>query len=128
MDSATTEIKTKADTILVLRATCYSVLRLPLGRRATGGAADRNHFSTGWEGFLGKAKRGRESHFFSAVPAPKVAQRGLGLVFSGAMNRYTLTKKLGDGTYGSVVKAVNRQTGEEVAVKKMKKLFTRCVF
>eukprot|EP00903_Cladosiphon_okamuranus_P005417 g5403.t1 len=40
------------------------------------------------------------------------------------MNRYTLTKKLGDGTYGSVVKAVNRQTGEEVAVKKMKKLFT----
>lgn len=41
------------------------------------------------------------------------------------MNRYTLTKKLGDGTYGSVVKAVNRQTGEEVAVKKMKKLFTR---
>lgn len=43
------------------------------------------------------------------------------------MNRYTLTKKLGDGTYGSVIKAVNRQTGEEVAVKKMKKLFTRCV-
>ena len=41
------------------------------------------------------------------------------------MNRYTLTKKLGDGTYGSVVKAVNRQTGEEVAVKKMKKTFTR---
>ncbi|CAM9619945.1 unnamed protein product [Ectocarpus sp. 4 AP-2014] len=40
------------------------------------------------------------------------------------MNRYALTKKLGDGTYGSVVKAVNRQTGEEVAVKKMKKLFT----
>lgn len=43
------------------------------------------------------------------------------------MNRYTLTKKLGDGTYGSVLKAVNRQTGEEVAVKKMKKLFTRQV-
>lgn len=43
------------------------------------------------------------------------------------MNRYTLTKKLGDGTYGSVLKAVNRQTGEEVAVKKMKKMFTRCV-
>lgn len=43
------------------------------------------------------------------------------------MNRYTMTKKLGDGTYGSVLKAVNRQTGEEVAVKKMKKLFTRQV-
>lgn len=41
------------------------------------------------------------------------------------MNRYSLTKKLGDGTYGSVLKAVNRQTGEEVAVKKMKKTFTR---
>lgn len=41
-----------------------------------------------------------------------------------AMNRYALTKKLGDGTYGSVLKAVNRQTGEEVAVKKMKKTFT----
>lgn len=45
--------------------------------------------------------------------------------FISVMNRYTLTKKLGDGTYGSVLKAVNRQTGEEVAVKKMKKLFTR---
>lgn len=42
------------------------------------------------------------------------------------MNRYSLKKKLGDGTYGSVLKAVNRQTGEEVAVKKMKKMFTRC--
>ena len=37
------------------------------------------------------------------------------------MNRYKVTKQLGDGTYGSVLKAVNRQTGEVVAVKKMKK-------
>lgn len=65
-----------------------------------------------------------------AVPSPRrwngEGWRAL-LIFSRVMNRYTLTKKLGDGTYGSVVKAVNRQTGEEVAVKKMKKLFTRCV-
>ncbi|CAM9190660.1 unnamed protein product [Chrysoparadoxa australica] len=39
------------------------------------------------------------------------------------MNRYKVTKQLGDGTYGSVIKAVNRQTGEVVAVKKMKKKF-----
>ncbi|GLE04834.1 hypothetical protein PINS_up013813 [Pythium insidiosum] len=39
------------------------------------------------------------------------------------MNRYKVTKQLGDGTYGSVLKAVNRQSGEVVAVKKMKKKF-----
>eukprot|EP01033_Poteriospumella_lacustris_P005168 gene5167-3687_t len=39
------------------------------------------------------------------------------------MNRYKVTKQLGDGTYGSVLKAVNRQTGEVTAVKKMKKKF-----
>jgi serine/threonine protein kinase len=30
------------------------------------------------------------------------------------MNRYKITKQLGDGTYGSVLKGVNRQTGEVV--------------
>eukprot|EP00501_MAST-03F_sp_TOSAG23-6_P001486 GSMAST32.ASY1.ANO1.1545.1 assembled CDS len=39
------------------------------------------------------------------------------------MNRYKVTKKLGDGAYGSVLKAVNHQTGEVVAIKKMKKKF-----
>lgn len=39
------------------------------------------------------------------------------------MNRYKVTKQLGDGTYGSVLKAVNRQTGEITAIKKMKKKF-----
>lgn len=39
------------------------------------------------------------------------------------MNRYKVTKKLGDGTYGSVLLAINRQTGEITAVKKMKKKF-----
>jgi len=38
-------------------------------------------------------------------------------------HRYKITKQLGDGTYGSVLKAVNRQTGEVTAIKKMKKKF-----
>jgi protein kinase len=39
------------------------------------------------------------------------------------MDRYKITKTLGDGTYGSVVKAINKQTNEETAIKKMKKKF-----
>ena len=39
------------------------------------------------------------------------------------MDKYKILKTLGDGTYGSVVKAVNIQTKEEVAIKKMKKKF-----
>ena len=39
------------------------------------------------------------------------------------MQRYKVTKLLGDGTYGSVHKGVNRQTGEVVAIKHMKKKF-----
>jgi serine/threonine protein kinase len=37
------------------------------------------------------------------------------------MERYKVVKPLGDGTYGSVLKAVNKQTGEIVSV------FSRCV-
>eukprot|EP00927_Polykrikos_kofoidii_P001000 TRINITY_DN10365_c0_g1_i1.p1 TRINITY_DN10365_c0_g1~~TRINITY_DN10365_c0_g1_i1.p1 ORF type:complete len:458 (-),score=77.91 TRINITY_DN10365_c0_g1_i1:312-1685(-) len=36
------------------------------------------------------------------------------------MNRYKVTKVLGDGTYGSVLRAQNKSTGEWVAIKKMK--------
>jgi protein kinase len=36
------------------------------------------------------------------------------------MNRYKVTKVLGDGTYGSVLRAQNKSTGEMVAIKKMK--------
>ncbi len=39
------------------------------------------------------------------------------------MDKYNILKTLGDGTYGSVVKGVNKTTGEEVAIKKMKKKF-----
>ena len=40
------------------------------------------------------------------------------------MDKYQALKNLGDGTYGSVVKAVDRTTGELVAIKKMKKQYT----
>jgi len=39
------------------------------------------------------------------------------------MNRYKVVKQLGDGTYGSVWKAINRATSEVVAIKKMKRKF-----
>jgi len=39
------------------------------------------------------------------------------------MNRYKVIKQLGDGTYGSVWKATNRQTNEVTAIKKMKRKF-----
>jgi serine/threonine protein kinase len=39
------------------------------------------------------------------------------------MEKFKIEKKIGDGTYGSVLKALNTQTGEEVAIKQMKKKF-----
>jgi len=39
------------------------------------------------------------------------------------MNRYKVTKTLGDGTYGSVLRAQNHATGELVAIKKMKQKY-----
>eukprot|EP01012_Entosiphon_sulcatum_P041313 TRINITY_DN55147_c0_g1_i1.p1 TRINITY_DN55147_c0_g1~~TRINITY_DN55147_c0_g1_i1.p1 ORF type:complete len:395 (+),score=73.33 TRINITY_DN55147_c0_g1_i1:74-1258(+) len=39
------------------------------------------------------------------------------------MNRYKIIKQIGDGTYGSVFKAQHLQTGEIVAIKKMKQKF-----
>lgn len=39
------------------------------------------------------------------------------------MQKYSTLKQLGDGAYGIVSKAVNKQTGEVVAIKKMKKKF-----
>ncbi|KAK9805401.1 hypothetical protein WJX73_001324 [Symbiochloris irregularis] len=39
------------------------------------------------------------------------------------MNRYKILKQLGDGTYGSVWKAINNQTNDVVAIKKMKRKF-----
>ncbi|XP_076601679.1 serine/threonine-protein kinase MAK-like isoform X1 [Chaetodon auriga] len=39
------------------------------------------------------------------------------------MNRYTSLKQLGDGTYGSVLLAKSNETGELVAIKRMKRKF-----
>ena len=39
------------------------------------------------------------------------------------MDRYKILKTIGDGTYGSVAKGINKATGETVAIKKMKKKF-----
>nr|XP_019705611.1 cyclin-dependent kinase F-4 isoform X2 [Elaeis guineensis] len=39
------------------------------------------------------------------------------------MERYKLIKKAGDGTFGSVWRAINKQTGEVVAIKKMKRKY-----
>jgi protein kinase len=39
------------------------------------------------------------------------------------MERYKVLKNIGDGTYGVVNKAINKATGEVVAIKKMKKKF-----
>ena len=39
------------------------------------------------------------------------------------MEKYKVTKKLGDGTFGSVSQAKNVKTGEVVAIKKLKEKF-----
>lgn len=39
------------------------------------------------------------------------------------MDRYKVLKSVGDGSFGSVTKAVNKATNEIVAIKKMKKKF-----
>jgi len=39
------------------------------------------------------------------------------------MDRYKIVKNLGDGTYGTVYKAENKETGEIVAIKKMKRKY-----
>ncbi|NXW48149.1 MAK kinase, partial [Nyctiprogne leucopyga] len=39
------------------------------------------------------------------------------------MNRYTIMKQLGDGTYGSVLMAKSNESGELVAIKRMKRKF-----
>ncbi|KAH9623399.1 hypothetical protein KSS87_000212 [Heliosperma pusillum] len=39
------------------------------------------------------------------------------------MERFKLIKEVGDGTFGSVWRAINKQTGEVVAIKKMKRKY-----
>lgn len=40
------------------------------------------------------------------------------------MDKFQVVKNLGDGTYGTVVEAINKQTREKVAIKKLKRKFT----
>lgn len=47
----------------------------------------------------------------------------LDAILLSKMERYRILKVVGDGTYGIVSKAVNRSTGEVVAIKKMKEKF-----
>ena len=44
-----------------------------------------------------------------------------GLAFN--MHRYQVAEKLGDGTYGEVLRATNKQSGEVVAIKRMKRKY-----
>lgn len=39
------------------------------------------------------------------------------------MNRYIILHQLGDGTYGSVVLGQRKDTGEKVAIKRMKRKY-----
>ncbi|XP_077238176.1 cyclin-dependent kinase F-4-like isoform X2 [Tasmannia lanceolata] len=39
------------------------------------------------------------------------------------MDRYNIIKEVGDGTFGSVWRAINKHTGEVVAIKKMKRKY-----
>ena len=43
--------------------------------------------------------------------------------YCACLHRYKLQRQLGDGTYGTVWKAVNRGSGETVAIKMMKRRF-----
>ena len=40
------------------------------------------------------------------------------------MEKFQVVKNLGDGTYGTVVEAVNKQTREKVAIKKLNRKFS----
>ena len=39
------------------------------------------------------------------------------------MDRYMIMKRVGDGTYGEVILATNKQTGEKMAIKRMKRKY-----
>jgi serine/threonine protein kinase len=39
------------------------------------------------------------------------------------MDRYAIIKRVGDGTYGEVILATNKQTGEKMAIKRMKRKY-----
>jgi male germ cell-associated kinase len=44
-------------------------------------------------------------------------------VFAADMDRYTTSRKLGDGAFGSVILATSKKTGSQVAIKHMKQKY-----
>ena len=40
-----------------------------------------------------------------------------------SVDRYIILKRVGDGTYGEVILATNKQTGEKMAIKRMKRKY-----
>ena len=54
------------------------------------------------------------SHCFTSLPF--FLSRGF------VVDRYQIVANLGEGTFAKVIKAVNRQSGEVVAIKKMKQV------
>ncbi|KAK6947320.1 Protein kinase domain [Dillenia turbinata] len=46
-----------------------------------------------------------------------------GMSYSFGHNRFTIIKEVGDGTFGLVSRAINKETGEVVAIKKMKRKY-----
>ncbi|RWS03085.1 serine/threonine-protein kinase ICK-like protein, partial [Dinothrombium tinctorium] len=58
-----------------------------------------------------------------AVPSSVSAVKTQRTQTAKGMNRYVMLSQLGDGTYGSVLLAQKLDTGEKVAIKKMKKKY-----
>ena len=59
-----------------------------------------------------------------ALAAPLIkALRASLIEMMGAMNRYVTLQALGDGTYGSVMLGQRVDTGEKVAIKRMKRKY-----
>ncbi|OQR70456.1 serine/threonine-protein kinase ICK-like [Tropilaelaps mercedesae] len=57
----------------------------------------------------------------SLTPSPTTRSTPLGQ--AGDMKRYHILHQVGDGTFGSVHLAISEQTGDKVAIKKMKKKY-----
>ncbi len=51
-------------------------------------------------------------------------QNQKGITNRASMDKYKMGNYLGDGAFGSVVKAINTNTGQVVAIKSMKKKYS----